>query len=520
MSTTRTKANKPIAKSMKQKCSRNDLGVSTGEAVRAILENPATYELADAIVESDPTLGGAPRKYPKYLIIVAMCLADIKTSARSAFTEMHDDMLWNYMRSNVERIFPEDASMHLPAKAPSRSWYVKTMKRHGVASLAELQEKLTKTAIEAAVEQGLDIATPGQPIEVDLDRMIARDGKVITPITKYKKGDMRDVEVVDTETGEILIQQVQRRHEPDAKSYIIGTGEQVIGVKTMNISVAGNQEHRRAILAVDHVPGERGERNSEADVLMKHIRMLKEKAPGIVGPITDGVLHGTHLHVLQRELGMLPIAPVTAAKVNKKTGEREEKEGLLPGRIITFEGCAERSLEIHYYAGGLYKKVEYEEGSELEPLMWKRPVFKKNTDGTYRTYVEYQAECNCGQGHKKTFTERTFNNEEDLKQGTKGKAFNRAENVRLVPPGFEVFEENYGQREEAVRQPSYRRSPLSTPCSQLHERATALGSRCLRPRGELHWTSPLGSERDTAPQVGRQSTSHRSACRLSNSDSA
>jgi hypothetical protein len=277
--------------------------------------------------------------------------------------------------------------------------------------------------------------------------MVACDGKVITPITKYKKGDMRDVVVVDPETGEKTVTKIQSRHEPDAKAYMIGTGEQVVGVKTANISVAGENEHQRAVLVVDHVPGEKGEHNSEADILMKHLRILKQKAPGIVGPLADGILQGAHHQILQRELGMICISPIAAKAVDKKTGERIEKEGIL--RQLVIDGCPGDALEIHYYAGGLYKRVEFEEGSALEPLIWKRPIIIENDNGEFRSYAEYQAECNCGQKHKKTFTERTYNNDKDKKKGPKGTDFNRAENIRLIPPDFDVFNENYGQREEA-----------------------------------------------------------------------
>ena len=81
------------------------------------------------------------------------------------------------------------------------------------------------------------------------------------------------------------------------------------------------------------------------------------------------------------------------------------------------------------------KRQMVEDGKRpLVELAWKGTISRKNKDGTYRRYVDYEVVCNCGE-HRVLHRERTITNDED-----RARSFNRGENVRAAPPGTELFD--------------------------------------------------------------------------------
>lgn len=87
------------------------------------------------------------------------------------------------------------------------------------------------------------------------------------------------------------------------------------------------------------------------------LRVLPRGPPGVIGPINDTVLRGVHFDHMQREFGRVPIAPVAAKKVDKKTDKRlEEKEGHL--QQYAFDKCECGLVAVWYYRGRL-RKLRY-----------------------------------------------------------------------------------------------------------------------------------------------------------------
>ncbi len=424
---------------------RNDLGISDEEMIEALLRNPATYEFADLIPDPERHLGGRPRIYPKHLIFVVACVNDIKKSARAAETAMKGERFWRHMQDVVAEMFPDDTSMHLPDRSPDRTWFAKTLRRKGMDVMLDgFRHQLTTTGIETAVEIGCPI-TDNQPWEPALNRMIAFDGKVIKSATSYAKGDEREVRLLDKTTGELTTVKRQRRHDPDAKFHMQGDKRRVRGNKFAAGWIRDVGEYQSAVLFVDHVPDEKGKHNSEGDVMMKNFGVIEPLLPGNVGVITDTVSRGVHLDEMQREWSWVPFAPIAAAKVDKKTGERlAEKEGFI--RSHAFKNCTRGSIEIWHQGGWLTKGIYDESGKRnLVRLEWLGDLRRKNKK-TYRMYVEYRAVCSCGE-HTEVIRERTHSNDED-----KARGFNRAENVRLVPPGSKLYDAIYGRRQDAESQ--------------------------------------------------------------------
>jgi hypothetical protein len=199
----------------------------------------------------------------------------------------------------------------------------------------------------------------------------------------------------------------------------------------------GKEPFTRVTLAVAHVPGVKDEGNSEADVAVKN---LLELAPllgdGVQGALCDTVLRGTHIDALQRSTGWLIMNPVTAARVNKKTGERTEKESYLRREVFHYQDGTHQQVDIWVSGGRACRLVHLDDG---DPVL--RNLAPRNTDGTYRNYVEYEVPC-PRRGKPKIIRERTYGKPEDGD-------FNRAENVRQILPGDPDYERLKGLRSDA-----------------------------------------------------------------------
>jgi hypothetical protein len=134
---------------------------------------------------------------------------------------------------------------------------------------------------------------------------------------------------------------------------------------------------------------------------------------------------------MHRNFGWATAAPIAAAKVDKKTKLRTEKQGSLRTLDFAKFGCTEQAVEIWHQGGCLTRRIFPIDSPDgvLERLDWKDAYRRANVDGTYRGYVEYEARCHCG-GHVKPLRERTDTTPEDVKRG-----FNRSENVGCSRPG-------------------------------------------------------------------------------------
>ena len=412
---------------------KDDLGVDADTLLEAVLRDPATYALAEVLPAPDLALGGRPRAYPLWLWLVLNAYADACGSVRQAFTNLQNPHRWATVRSIAAEALAGAPDAVLPASPPDRSWFHKTRNRHVVGHLEELRQAFTEQAVRTALAMGL--IDPEKPLDLkDRTRYVVADGKVIAARTSAAPGATVPVDVVNPETGEERVAQRPVRFEPDAKMHITGDKRVVSGVKLWHADVRGCETHRVAILAIDHVGDVKGGENAENHVLMKNFRALAPLAPGIIGAITDGVLHGKELNEIQRNFGWLPIVPVAAKSLDKKTGERsEEKSG--PIGTLEIKGCDDGPVELWHYEGRVVKKPPVDDGSlVLVELSWRGTISRRNADGTYRRYVEYEVVCNCGE-HRALHRERTIANDEETSDG-----FKRGENVRAAPPGTRIFE--------------------------------------------------------------------------------
>jgi hypothetical protein len=116
-----------------------DPGPSSSLAkVEAIFCNPALYELADAIPEQSGP--GRPRTYPNYMVIAFAALISVWRSARQTEAELAHPLVWRLVRRIVAERFPDEPTMHLPARPMRRHHFTYLRDRYltNPAILSEL----------------------------------------------------------------------------------------------------------------------------------------------------------------------------------------------------------------------------------------------------------------------------------------------------------------------------------------------------------------------------------------------
>src|SRR5438128_633920 len=310
---------------------RRDRPVATLERVEAILENRAIYELAALIPEADRSHGGRPRHYPPFASLIFEALLSVYTSARQVEAELSHPLVWQFCRQKIHARFPDDPSRWLPEQPMRRHHYTYARNRYltNPALLAQLAGLHRHIAAEQARELGLlDPDGPGSWTHPDLTRMLHADGKVITPLFKARPGDTR----LDRATGEIR----PARFEADAALHFQGDGETAWGTKFVIVAARNDDIHGRIILDVAWVPNHGG----EAKTAMECFTRLAPLVPGAQGVIYDTALRGVHHQALLRDLGLLPVNRVTAAKAGvkqarRRDGRRVEKSARLETKTIT-----------------------------------------------------------------------------------------------------------------------------------------------------------------------------------------
>lgn len=413
-------------------------GVSTLERVEAILRNPAVYELAALIPEPDRSRGGRRRQYPVFMWIVYEALLSVYESARQVEAELAHPVVWSFVRSLVRERFPADPSQWLPESPMRRHHYLygRTTYLARPDILEALGVRHRELATGQAREVGLvDPGGSGSWTHPDLTRMLHADGKVVTPLYKAQPGDIR----VDKRTGEILA----KRFEPDAALHFQGDGETAWGTKFVLVAARDENVHGRVILDIGWVPNHGGEAKTAMDCFTRVAPLV----PGAQGVIYDTALRGVHHQILLRELGLIPVNRVTAAKAGvkqprRKDGRRVEKSTRLETKTVTLPDGTRRDVEL-YARGGAVGIGELTDRGDVHFTELTRVRTHRNADnsGRYRWYNDYRLPERFGGG---TITVRLHGTPEDA-----ARKLNRTENVRVIPPTDPDFTRLYARRNDA-----------------------------------------------------------------------
>jgi hypothetical protein len=413
---------------------RRSSGVGSLEQLEALVANDELFALAAAVPDTDPAKGGRPRTYPSYMWVLFDALLSVYGSARRVETELSHPLVWGHLRSLIAQRLPEQP---LPTTPMRRHHYLygrtKWLTRSDV--LAEIRAIHQRCAVDQARNLGLlDPDGPGSWTRPDLSRMVYADGKVITPLFRAHPGDR----IGDRTTGEIRT----ARAEADAGLHFEGTGETAWGTKWVIAAVRSDDVHGRIILDTDWVPSPGG----EAAVAMDCFRGLATRAPGAMGVIYDTALRGVHHQTLLRDLGLLPVNRVTAAKAGaqkprRAEGQRVEKSTHIEDREVTLPDGSTTTVSLFAEAGAVGIGTMDANGDLLFTPLKRIRTHRNANAHQYRWYNDYELPAHLG---KRPITVRLHGNDEDARR-----RFNRTENVRPIPPSDPDFQRLYRRRNDA-----------------------------------------------------------------------
>jgi hypothetical protein len=410
-------------------------GIAALTKVDAIFRNPALYELAAAL---PPSTGGRPRHYPAFMWLAFDALISVFGSARQVEAELAHPVVWNLIRFIVAEQFSDAPEMHLSASPMRRHHYAYGRDRYLASAdiLRALGETHRRLAAEQARELGLlDPEGAGSWTHPHPDRMIHADGKVLTPLFKAKPGETK----VDRRTGEMR----DLRAEPDASLHFEGDGETAWGTKFVLVAARTEDEHGRIILDMEWVPRAGGEARTATECFIR----LAPHIPGAQGIVYDTALRGVHHQVILRDLGLLPVNKVTAARKGasqprRSEGRREEKTVHVEDKQVRQSDGSVRTFRLYARAGaiGLGELTDTGDPAFI-PISRIRTHRTHDLNGRYRWYNDYALPASYGGGQ---VTVRLHGTEEDATR-----RFNRTENVRAIPPADPDFLRLYRRRNDA-----------------------------------------------------------------------
>jgi hypothetical protein len=411
-------------------------GVSALERVEALLANPAVYELANLVPEQAETVG-RPRDYPTYMWVLYEALISVYGSARRVEAELAHPIVWNLIRTASRKRFPHQTDLHLPVRPMRRHHYLHARNRYltDPTVLTALADAHRELAAEQARSLGLlNPSGAGSWTHPDLSRMVHADGKVITPLFKAKSDDPR----VDRRTGEIL----PTRCEPDAALHFEGDGNAAWGTKFVLVAARTPDVHGRVILDVDWVPTPGGEARTAVGCFTR----LVPHMPGAQGVIYDTAVRGVHHQHLLRELGLLPVNRVTAAKAGsskpRRSDRRVEKNVHIEDKTVLLSDGTTRTVRL-YASGGALGIAELDDAGtqQFVPIARVRTHRNQDKNGRFRWYNDYKLPASYDD---QVITVRLHGNDED-----RARKLNRTENLRPIPPGDPDFERLFPRRNDA-----------------------------------------------------------------------
>lgn len=402
-------------------------GISLLDRVEAIVRNEAIYELAKLVPQNESGVG-RKRDFPDYMLFLFDALISVYGSSRKVEVELAHRYVWKFLRRLVKRRFPNDPSMHLPARHYRRHHYEYGRNRYltNPVVLQQLQEVHRASAAGQARQLGLlDPEGAGSFTHPSLDRLLYADGKVVAPLYKGRAGETK----VDRTKGETR----PVRFEADADLHFQGDGEAAWGTKFVMTAVRSNDVHGRIILDAQCVP----EKGGEAKVAMQSFRDLAPHVPGAQGVIYDTALRGVHHNELMRDVGWLSINRVQAAEVVMRDGKpvkRVEKSVHIEDKVVSG-----KTVRLFAKGGAIgVAELTYKGEQVFNELRRVKTMRRGDKPGSFRWYNEYA----LPQGG--TVIVRLDTTDEDRER-----KLNRSENVRQIAPSDPDFKNLYKRRNDA-----------------------------------------------------------------------
>ncbi len=393
----------------------------TRQLVRALLYDSFIWDAADRVERQfprDEAIGGRPRDYPLVMALVWAGLVAIFGSSRKVERELACDESgwWDLVRDAAGDMRP---GLEIP-EAPMRRYHYEWLREKHLThdgALFEICEQFREHAAAQAVMIGLcDSAGGGSLTHPSLERVVAGDGKVITPLFKTHPDHPPKL---NKRTGEIR----RKRVDPSADNYTTGGGTPVFGTRFVFISTRGKGQNRRIILDVAHAPTEGG----EAKWALEGMHRVLPGLPGVQLVVYDGAFRGKHLRELMKIDGVIAISRVSKGK-DRYLGLADVRRP--DGRI--------EKVEVQLLNGSPHLRRITVDGSIIPtPLRRVKTRRNRNLDG-WRWYNDYRVPEELGGG--------TCRLRLDQSTDDKGVDFNREENLRVIAPDDPDHAALYGLR--------------------------------------------------------------------------
>ncbi len=396
---------------------------TSNNVLDALLGCPLVHSLGASIPE--PQLGRPPR-HPAALHLAWAALARHLRSGNRLDSELMRTDLWDRILdryNTAARAHPNGR----PVNDGIARLYADTH-RHTRDRFCDddhlplILDAFTDHSVQLANNVGLLLpSTTGSRTRPDPLNAIYGDGTILRPIYRGGNG---------------------QRADADALAHHRYDGE-VIGTKLVHLATRGPEPHRRVILAAGYVadPGR------EADNAVELVRRVHARAAdGINAVIYDGALRGTHHHELMTDLGLIVI--------NRPHGTRSRRPRTLPLGIWNHDtpnGPCEHALVSH---GGDICDIRTDDaGNTVRSEPCERVQVRRFKRPGDRYRFSLGVNVRCAQGD---FT-AWISPHPAPGDHTAG----RPDQVRLIQPHEELFDQLYGLRNDAEAiNAAYKRSHM------------------------------------------------------------
>lgn len=412
--------------------------------VRAIASDPHVHALGLAIAaanERDHRLGGRPRLYPDWCLVLFGACIRIFGSASATARALGEPVIWSEVLAAARPIVKDDDTPPPPV-GPSRDHWAYFLKaRLSAEILADLSDLQRSLALQRAHEVGLlneaDVHSVGA---YHRDHVVGIDGKVFSSPLRTT-----ETERLNRATGELR----PIRQDTARQRYGEGGVEGVVwGTKFAIASTRSPLSNHRVVLGIAHFASTTT--GGEGKVFTELAQDLARRTSGIHGFTADGAWRGKHLALIQATTGCGVVTPgrqLSSTRGGITIGRQSFAAKSLPwsSRRATREAkCS--GHQIWACAGTLYEQIITSDGSsefvELTRHQTKRDQNRRK-DGTTRHqfYGRYSMPCHEGDDHHWWEPLLPVKADESAK-------FNRSEYLRVVPTTSDQQRRMYGMRQD------------------------------------------------------------------------
>ncbi|MEU9324070.1 hypothetical protein AB0D91_09650 [Streptomyces canus] len=417
-----------------------------------LLHNPDLYAVIQAALPArKPHSVGRPPSYPPYVYFIFLCAISVFGSARSTACHFQRDMWWGAVREAVRKnLGPEEADTLKPV-GPNRSQWNYFFKNHLKKHVTAVRDASRDLWIQQALDMGIiaEEKSRGSWVYPEREQVIHGDATVAAP----PSSQTRHV-TTDKETGEKKLHRV----DEDASYTTEGGGRKVYGNKFLSIAArAASAPHSRVILALESIRHKSRKRDPERDdegtAVVRLVRHLLGKAPGVRAFTYDTALRGVHR------------APLIAGGIVVFTTQHG---GIEPQPLRVYEGKG-HSHKLYVAEG---RVCEFHSTVDGEAYYMPLPVQElERRKGIEKTRFSHRMTIPCSRGdHKIRIRVDETKEDSEIDPSTKRKRFNRTEHLRQIPPATPA-----GRRLKGFRQDSesnHSRFDQAYP----HERVPAYGA--------------------------------------------